>query len=74
MKDKTHEMNQDRGEGVISSSEIVTRTQYRKRKNEEAGLEGPTAARGSSLEISEETDDSSDIGGFLPRNNYTDRF
>jgi hypothetical protein len=78
MKDKTHAMNQDRGEDVIPNSEIVTRRQYRKRKNMEAGLDGPTAPLNSSLQIEdvneENADDDGGIGGFLPRNNYEDRF
>jgi len=78
VKDKTHAMNQDRGVDVIPNSEVVTRKQYRKRKDKEAGFDGPTAARNSSLQIEDVTEENADddggIGGFLPRNNYEDRY
>lgn len=84
MKDKTHDMNRgfsaaDAEKGYEDvSSEVTTRRQYRARKNLEAGFEGPTAPLNSSLEIEsvteEDADDDGGIGGFLPRNNYKDRY
>jgi hypothetical protein len=83
VKDKTHDMNRgysadiaEAGCEIIPNSEVTTRSQYRKRKDGEAGMKGPTAPRNSSLEIDSvyEDDDKSGIGGFLPRNNYKDRF
>ena len=84
MKDKTSLMNMrnqgyspigegaERGYEKISASEVPTRRQYKKDQLEGAALWGNEAL--TKAENPHGDEDSSNIGGFLPRNNYSDRY
>ena len=71
MKDKTHSMNQDRGGGVIPNSEMVSERARLLKRDRKAGMKGPDVVGGGSFEVE---DEGTFEGGFLPRNNYKDRF
>ena len=84
MKDKTSLMNMnntgDAPTGVgaemgfqrIPASEVPGRRAYKKDQLQGAALLGNEALMRA--ENPQGDDDSSNIGGFLPRNNYSDRF
>lgn len=84
MKDKTSLMNMRNdgappiGEGAengfqrIPDSEVPSRRAYKKDQLEGAALWGNEAL--TMAENPHGDEDSSSIGGFLPRNNYSDRF
>jgi hypothetical protein len=80
MKDKTNMMNRDapvgtgaeKGYEKISNSQVPTRRAYKRDQLEDAALWGNPAIQ--DFENPHGDEDSSDIGGFLPRNNYSDRF
>lgn len=79
MKDKTQSMNRggfgagtEQGFGCIPNSEVPTRRAYKKDQMEGAALYGNEAL--TKAENPHGDEDSSGIGGFLPRNNYSDRF
>ena len=78
MKDKTHSMNMDTGgAGAVSGferlpdSEIATTRDRKERQMKWANLEDNKAlAQFENCEYSDEDFD----GGFIPRNNYEDRY
>lgn len=79
MKDKTHAMNSGNGAGVpdkgyerISSSEVPQRRAYKKAQLQDAGLFDNEGRLNVEEEWGIESDDNR--GGFLPRNNTSDRF
>lgn len=77
MKDKTHAMNRghggaDKGYETIPDSEVPTRKKYKDRQMRCAGLLDDTAL--SEYENRDGDEGAEDLGGFLPRNNYSERY
>lgn len=78
MKDKTHAMNRgfdgapESGFEKISDSEVPRRRKYKTEQLKDAHLLGNQAL--TDYENPHGSDEGTDNGGFLPRNNYSDRY
>lgn len=77
MKDKTHAMNRghggaDKGYETIPDAEVPRRRQYKREQMRDAHLLGNEGLQ--EYENADGSDEGTERGGFLPRNNYSDRF